>query len=304
MLFRSQKRLSDFYNRTDSQNDRSLLQTFMKAALSLLVLISLTALSFAQSSATKPFVLGIIDEIQSEQLAEKRVLNIYLPEGYSKNDTLSYPVIYLLDGSDDEDFIHVVGLVQFNTFPWINRIHKSIVVGIANVDRRRDFTYPTTLEEDKKRYKTAGKSEKFIAFLEKELQPYIEQTYKTTNSKTIIGQSLGGLLATEILLKKPLLFNKYIIISPSLWWDNESMLNNAKELFSSQLDIPITVYIAVGKEGSTMEEEAKKLYELLLNSEKKQLTTTFKYFENENHATILHNSIYNAFLNEFPFKEK
>ncbi|GAA4465567.1 hypothetical protein GCM10023189_46350 [Nibrella saemangeumensis] len=99
--------------------------------------------------AAKPFVLGIIDEIQSTQLAEKRTLNIYLPEGYNKDDTTRYPVIYLLDGSADEDFIHVVGLVQFNTFPWVNRIPKSIVVGIANVNRRRDFTYPTTLEEDK-----------------------------------------------------------------------------------------------------------------------------------------------------------
>ena len=64
----------------------------------------------------------------------------------------------------------------------------------------------------------------FIA-IEKELQPYIETKYKTNNDKTIIGQSLGGLFATEVLLKKPTLFNKYIIISPSLWWDNGSLLN-------------------------------------------------------------------------------
>ncbi|HEX8279046.1 MAG TPA: alpha/beta hydrolase-fold protein [Segetibacter sp.] len=70
-------------------------------------------------STTKPFVLGVIDEIQSAVLSEKRILNIYLPEGYNKNDTTKYPVVYLLDGSADEDFIHVVGLYQFNSFPWI-----------------------------------------------------------------------------------------------------------------------------------------------------------------------------------------
>ncbi len=42
---------------------------------------------------TKPFVLGVIEEIQSKELAEKRVLNIYLPEGYNQNDTIKYPVI-------------------------------------------------------------------------------------------------------------------------------------------------------------------------------------------------------------------
>ena len=143
-------------------------------------------------------------------------MNIYLPEGYKQGDTTKYPVIYLLDGSADEDFIHIVGLVQFYSFEWINQVPKSIVVGIATVDRRRDFTFPTTIEEDKKVYPTTGHSEKFIAFIEKELPPFIESKNKTNSSKTIIGQSLGGLLATEIFLKKPTLFNKYIIISPSL----------------------------------------------------------------------------------------
>ena len=96
---------------------------------------------------TKPFVLGVIDEIQSVQLGEKRVLNIYLPEGYNKNDTVTYPVAYLLDGSADEDFIHVTGIYQFNNFPWIARVPKTIIVGIANVDRKRDFTYPSTKQQ-------------------------------------------------------------------------------------------------------------------------------------------------------------
>ena len=103
-----------------------------------------------QSNNSKPFVLGVIDELPSTILAEKRTLNIYLPEGYKNDDTTKYPVIYLLDGSADEDFIHIVGLVQFNSFEWINGVPKSIVVGIATVDRKRDFTFPTNIESDKK----------------------------------------------------------------------------------------------------------------------------------------------------------
>ena len=283
----------------------------MKSALSILYLIFCTTLSFAQSSTAKPFVLGVIDEIQSELLAEKRVLNIYLPEGYSKNDTLKYPVIYLLDGSADEDFIHVVGLVQFNTFPWINRIPKSIVVGIANIDRRRDFTYPTTLEEDKKRYKTAGKSEKFIAFLEKELQPYIERNYKTSNSKTIVGQSLGGLLATEILLKKPTLFNRYIIISPSLWWDNLSLLKQSSLLLEESFKQKTDVYIGVGKEGlapsdipHVMEVDAHLLVERIQSTKSKNVTLYFDYLPQEDHSTVTHQAIFNAFRLLYPAVKK
>lgn len=87
------------------------------------ILIIYTTITFAQSKSegnSKPFVLGQIDEIHSKELTEKRILNIYLPEGYQEDDKTKYPVIYLLDGSADEDFIHVAGLIQFNNFSWIN----------------------------------------------------------------------------------------------------------------------------------------------------------------------------------------
>lgn len=261
----------------------------------------------SQTNTSKPFVLGSIEDIQSTQLAEKRTLNVYLPEGYKPDDTLRYPVIYLLDGSADEDFIHVVGLVQFNNFAWINRVPKSIVVGIANVDRRRDFTYPTTLEEDKKRFPTTGHSAAFIAFIETELQPFIEKKYRTTSSKTIIGQSLGGLLATEILVKKPTLFTKYIIISPSLWWDNGSLLNQPAAVLKSSFSQKTGVYIGVGKEGlgpgslpHVMEVDANVLADKLSQSKSKSVTTYFDYLPQEDHATITHQAVFNAFRLLYP----
>jgi len=260
---------------------------------------------------TKPFVLGVIDEIQSVELSEKRVLNIYLPEGYNNNDTIKYPVVYLLDGSADEDFIHIVGLYQFNSFPWIDRVPKSIVVGIASVDRRRDFTYPTTVEKDKIRYPTTGKSARFIAFLECELQPFIEKNYKTASSKTIIGQSLGGLLATEILLTQPSLFNKYIIVSPSLWWDNGSLLKKSSEVIFTNFKQKIDVYIGVGKEGlvpgdnpRVMEVDANLLAEKIESTKSKSVKVFFDYLPQEDHATILHVAVFNAlhYLNPAPVK--
>lgn len=273
--------------------------------LKIYLLFFLPIIVFGQNDKTtaksKPFVLGQIDEIQSAQLSEKRILNIYLPEGYKQEDTTRYAVVYLLDGSQDEDFIHVVGLYQFNMFPWIERVPKSIVVGIANVDRRRDFTYPTTIQKDKEKYKTTGNSDKFIAFLEKELQPYIEKNYKVNKSKTIIGQSLGGLLATEILLKNPTLFNEYIIISPSIWWDNGSLLNIDSAILQENFKQPTKIYIGVGKEGLTpteiprvMEVDANLLTEKLRKTKSKNLKIYFDYLPGEDHATITHQAIFNA----------
>ncbi|MES2478832.1 MAG: alpha/beta hydrolase-fold protein [Bacteroidota bacterium] len=260
-----------------------------------------------QNEMSKAFVLGVIDEIQSKSLAEKRVLNIYLPEGYTQNDTAKYPVIYLLDGSANEDFIHIVGLVQFCNFEWVNQLPKSIVVGIASVDRQRDFTFPTTLKEQKTRFPTTGHSDKFIAFIEKELQPYIQSKYRTNRDKTIIGQSLGGLLATEVLLKKPTLFNKYIIISPSLWWDNGSLLSQSSALFTDKHQQPTDIYIGVGKEGLTptkiprvMEVDANILADKLRGTKSKEVKVFFDYLPQEDHATIMHQAVSNAFKLLYP----
>lgn len=105
------------------------------------------------------------------------------------------------------------------------------------------------------------------------MQPAIQKSYKTNESKTIIGQSLGALLATEeILLKKPNLFNNYIIISPSLWWDNESLLKKAPELLKNSSDKKLSVFVGVGKEGKVMENDAKKLA-ALLKAQKKSFYT-------------------------------
>jgi predicted alpha/beta superfamily hydrolase len=264
-----------------------------------------------QTESSKPFVLGNIDEIQSKELAEKRTLNIYLPEGYHANDTTRYPVIYLLDGSADEDFIHIVGLVQFNSFEWVNQVPKSIVVGIVTVDRKRDFTFPTTIAEDQKKYPTTGHSDKFMAFIEKELQPYVEKKYKTTKSKTIIGQSLGGLFATEILLKKPTLFNTYIIVSPSLWWDNGSLLNQDSKILQENYTQATKVYIGVGKEGLTptamprvMEVDANLLAEKMQETKSKTVDVHFDYLPLENHATILHQAVSNAFRLLYPISKE
>lgn len=279
----------------------------MKSSLLITVFSFLTIVSFTQTPNVKhenhrePFVLGTIDQIHSKVLGEERTLNIYLPDGYHQNDSIKYPVVYLLDGSADEDFIHIAGIFQFDSFEWINRVPKSIVVGIANVDRRRDFTFPTKIAEDLKNYPTTGHSDRFISFIENELQPYIQSRYHCNTSKAIIGESLGGLLATEILFKKPTLFNKYIIVSPSIWWNNGSILNVNSEVLKNTSSQKTEVYIGMGKEGLTptkiprvMEVDANLLAEKIKNLKSKNVQVYFDYLPAENHATILHQAVYNA----------
>src|SRR4051812_11575922 len=119
-----------------------------KILLPTFIICLLACVSLSQSAkpdTAKPVTIGVTDKLYSQKLGEERSLNIYLPDDYKPDGTVKYPVIYLLDGGIDEDFHHVTGIVQFDTFPWNARIPKSIVVGIVNVDRRRDFTFQTTV---------------------------------------------------------------------------------------------------------------------------------------------------------------
>ncbi|MFT3911639.1 MAG: alpha/beta hydrolase-fold protein [Ferruginibacter sp.] len=266
------------------------------------LLFSITCLAQQKMKVVKEFIIGSVYTIQSKVLNEERTLNIYLPQNYNANDSLKYPVIYLLDGSADEDFIHIVGLVQFNSFEWVNLLPHSIVVGIGNVDRKRDFTFPSTVEAEKKAFPTSGHADQFIQFIEKELQPCINANFKTNHSKTIIAESLGGLLATQILLTKSNLFNRYIIISPSLWWNNGSLLRQDIQSAGIAANKPIDVYIGVGKEGlapgkteRVMEVDANILADKLKTIKNAQLRVLFDYLPAETHATIMHQAVANAF---------
>jgi len=276
----------------------------MKHQLLTWILLVVTGLSYGQkipkNISESDLSIGKSIKIESILLGESRDLNIYLPLSYSNDSSKSYPVIYLLDGSIDEDFIHISGIVQFGSFSWINMIPESIVVGIGNVDRKRDFTSPSDNALDQKEFPTSGKSANFMAFLENELQPFIDSTFRTTQTKTIIGQSLGGLLAIEILFKKPGLFDNYIIVSPSLWWDDEKLLD-AK---LTSYDATKSIYIAGGKEGEVMERTAKELFEKLKAHKKENTALFYEFFEDKTHGDALHIAVYNAFEKIFKTKKE
>ena len=263
--------------------------------------VSIHSQSTVSEVSKNPLTIGEVVTIQSKILSEDRILNIYLPDGYKAQDTLKYPVLYVLDGTINEDFIHIVGLTQFFNLQYT--MPPTIVVGIANIDRKRDFTSPTTDRKLKADYPTTGGSAKFIEFLAREVQPYITKNYQSNGTKMLVGQSLGGLLATEILLKRMELFTHYFIVSPSLWWDNETLLKDAKAYVSAQKDMEVYAYVSVGTEGQVMESEANKLYNLLKEAKKKNLKAEFKFLPEENHASILHQSINEAFKMLWPLKK-
>lgn len=117
--------------------------------------------------------------IQSNVLNEKRALNIFLPPEYSAEEQNRFPVVFLFDGGLDEDFLHVAGLYQISSSEWTHRVKPSIVVGIGNIDRVRDFTFPSSFKDEREKFPSSVQSDKFMEFLEQELAPYINSHFRT-----------------------------------------------------------------------------------------------------------------------------
>lgn len=126
----------------------------------------------------------------------------------------------------------------------------------------------------------------------------------------LIGQSLGGLLATEILLTRPAMFDRYVIISPSIWWDDASLLKKESDIFLESFTHPLSIYIGVGKEGPTpgatprvMEVDANLLSYKIAATKSKTVKVYFDYLKDENHATIIHQAVFNAMRLLYPVSE-
>jgi predicted alpha/beta superfamily hydrolase len=183
------------------------------------------------NSNSNKIVIGTIDSVNSTILHETRKIWVYVPDSYKANGSTSqrYPVVYLLDG--DGHFSSVVGMIQQLSTVNGNTVYpEMIVVGIPNTDRTRDLTpthvtYDPPYITDTNFSKTSGGGEQFMAFIEKELMPYIDSAYPANPYKVLIGHSFGGLTVINALMHHTKLFNAYLAIDPSMWWDGRKLLN-------------------------------------------------------------------------------
>ncbi len=172
-------------------------------------MIKLTLLTLLVLSSTILFSqeikLGFIDSINSKELNENRKIIIKLPKGYDETKK-SYPVIYRLDG-DIDLFSETIGTI--NRLAHIDElIPEMIVVMIENTNRNRDMMPTKTGFFD-----TEPGAEKFKNFIDIELVPYINKSFRTTNEKILCGQSLSAIFTLYYFLTNTNSFDSYIVCS-------------------------------------------------------------------------------------------
>lgn len=163
--------------------------------------------------------------IDARALGERRVINVYLPAGYAAAPDTKFPVLYMPDGGLAEDFPHVANTID--SLIALGRIPAVLVVGIENTQRRRDLTGPTTAARDLGIAPRVGGSAAFRAFIRDEVMPEVRKRYRTSGETSIVGESLAGLFVVETMLVEPALFQRYIAIDPSVWWNGGELVRGA-----------------------------------------------------------------------------
>lgn len=269
----------------------------------ILLAISLVFTSTTQAQVTvKPLVIGESLELVSNTMQETRRINVVLPDDYKLNPSKSYPVIYMPDGGLAEDFLHIAGLMQVSIAN--GSMRPFILVGIENTVRRRDLTGSSDSDLDKKAIPNLGGSELYRRFLIKELIPEIEQRYRTTQERALVGESLAGLFTIETLFHTPDVFQSYIAIDPSLWWNDEKLISDFAKKLQSQPRLAKNLFFASsGQVG--MATAIQRFAQMLATSKPEGLVWTYEHFAKETHATIYHPAALVAFRTVFkPEPEK
>jgi predicted alpha/beta superfamily hydrolase len=263
----------------------------------ILLTTSLTITSTATAQVTvKPLVIGESIELASKTMPETRRINVYLPNGYQQDHSKTYPVIYMLDGGIAEDFLHIAGLMQVSIANGTMR--PFILIGIENTVRRRDLTGPSESDLDKKAIPNLGGADLYRHFLTKELIPEIEQRYRTTQERALVGESLAGLFTIETLFHTPEMFQTYIAIDPSLWWNDQALTARFAEKLKTNPQLAKNLYFASsGQRG--MEQVIKNFAEMLKLQRPMGLSWTYEHFAKETHATIYHPAALIAFRKLF-----
>src|SRR6478609_1900845 len=210
----------------------------MKNSTSLFSSVLLILISFNSiTNSVAQQLPGKRDSIYSDILKEKRIIQVLLPENYKPEE--KYEVMYVLDGESSIKLISTIQQFTQNE----SYMPPLIIVAVFNTDRNRDFLPTSTTEMP-----AAGGADKFLSFFKNELIPYINKSYPSNGENTLYGHSFGGVFSMYALLNEPQLFNSYLAVDPSFWWDSGYMNKLASEKIGSSQVFSKSLFIS-GREG-------------------------------------------------------
>jgi len=261
----------------------------------IVIFFFLIGINQVKSQDSEQIVIGNKHIFHSNILDEDREYWVSLPESYHKVESSfkKYPILIILDGN--VHFKSITGMVNYMSSDLYRswKIPEMIVVGIQNVDRRRDYTPDKVVTV---RENNSGGGESFLSFLEDELIPELDQKYRTDPYRILFGHSLGGLLTTHAYMKEETLFNAFIAVDPSFGtWDEKTMDKKLDAVTEQSFERFIYIGTANwGKRNIRNRDRHVRLYEALNSKCEGEFTAKLEYFENENHGSVPPLAFYNG----------
>lgn len=243
-------------------------------------LISIVLFSFLTGDPTYPDSV-FQTKLHSKILFEERDIIIHLPINYDRNK--EYPVMYVLDGSSQDR--HIAN--KFSVLSATGYVPETIIVGLPNVGgegRQRDYTPPYMRMDIDEEDSSMGEGDKFLTFMEMELFPFMERNYSVSNTRSLAGNSRGGLLIMYSLLHKPDLFQGRFCFSPALWRDKNRIVQKASEFLNKNDSLNSFFYMSMGdEENDKMKNGFNEMTKVLNKSANKDLIWYSEYTKNAVH---------------------
>lgn len=232
--------------------------------------------------------------VDSKVLGETREIYVYLPPDMEESG-LDYPVIYLLDGHS----LHNVCSSFVQHYSGRERMPPAIVVGIASTDRLRDFTPYERVGYDGTN--GGGGANDFLAFLEGELFPLVEEKYPTRDYRVLIGHSYGGLFVSHALATRPDLFRAYLASSPWLGEVDKPMVKAIGDRLKAGFEKRLLFYMCHEPVTSPgIEDRMVKMRDVLEANAGDDFRWEYKRYGDADHSNLPLKAIPDAFDFFFP----
>lgn len=251
-------------------------------------------------SSAAPSANGIPITVVSDVMGKVREVNVLLPLGYETSGD-SYPVIYLLDGGVSQDWpAYSAGI---RAAMEAGHVRPAILVGIATEDRQNELTERSTDRRIVRQWPNHGQSYRFRRYIETEVKPLVESRYRTNGDDAVLGESAAALFIVETFLRQPTLFDRYLAVSPSLWWDREALSKNAASLLGAHPEGERQLLLTIGNEGGQMQSGMDRLVAALRNNPPQGLVWEYEPRHSEAHSTIYKASAIYFLSRAYPVQE-